>query len=221
MTSRNWSKLYCNNDRALVLWCLSAWGGPWQMNMMGDDIWGGEKKEVVEEEAVWKASGLCAEAWTRLLSADYCHSWENLWVWVGNPLAFSAFFNKAWIEWARSLSLAREMLDHKQQANNWSCYCCACDLASVDTFTPAHAKPFRLKCPYLQLHENFLFTVTYQTVVHVRTPTHKHSRSGWARPDCCGWRYVVESSITKGSLWSNQVCPDVSRAQRQPSKDRP
>lgn len=48
------------------------------------------------------------------------------------------------------------MLDHKQQANNWSCYCCACDLASVDTSTPAHAKPFRLKCLYLQLHENSL-----------------------------------------------------------------
>lgn len=41
------------------------------------------------------------------------------------------------------------------------------------------------------------------------------------RPDCCSWRYVVESSITRASLWTNQVRPGAngtrcSRAKRRP-----
>lgn len=49
-----------------------------------------KKKKVVEEEAVWKASGLGAEAWTALLNADYRHNWGNLWVW-GEPVGILSF----------------------------------------------------------------------------------------------------------------------------------
>lgn len=67
----------------------------------------------------------------------------------------------------------------------------------------------------------FLIRCHTQTVVHTCTPTHRHSHSSRAGPDCCGWRYVVESSIIRASLWSNQVCPGVSGVQCQLSKDRP
>lgn len=113
------------------------------------------------------------------------------------------------------------MLNNKQRASDWSCHCRACDSASADTSTPEPANPLRLKCAYLQLHENFYSLSRIRSVVHTCTPTHKHSHSSGARPDCCGWRYLVESSITKGSLRSNQVCPDVNRALCQPSEDGP
>lgn len=71
-----------------------------------------------------------------------------------------------------------------------------------------------------KLHKNFLFPVTFRQL-NTHTHARKHSHSGRARPDCCGWRYVVESSITRASLWSNQVCPGVSRTQCQPSEDGP
>lgn len=171
-----------------------------------------KKREAAgEEEAAQKASGSSAEARTTLLSADYCLSWGNLRVWGGTLVAFSACFNKARTEWDRSLSLALEMLGHKQQEKDWSCCRCACD-----TRTPSETEMSHLT-DALQ----FPLTVTLQTVVLTCTPTNEPPHSSRARPDCCGWRYVVESSITKGSLRSNQVCPNVSGVQCQPSKDRP
>lgn len=71
MASRNRCTRHCNNDKALVLWCLLAGGGPRQMNTIRDDIWGRKRKKVVVvEEAVFKASGLHVEARLALLSAD-------------------------------------------------------------------------------------------------------------------------------------------------------
>lgn len=166
------------------------------------------KKKQSRKKRRGKASGSGAEAWTTLPSADYCHSWGNLWVW-GEPVGILSFFNKAWIELAHSLSLAWEMLHHKQRADNWSH---ACGYYHTCTFL------FWIFLP--RIVWDFLFAVTSrQSFTHAHPHTAQHSSR--AGPDCCGWRYVVESSITRASLWSNQVCPGVSGVQCQLSKDRP
>lgn len=58
-----------------------------------------------------------------------------------------------------------------------------------------------------------------QTVPHNNIHPRRHPHSGGVGPDC--GRRVVESSITRASLWSNQVCPGVTRTQRQSGRDRP
>lgn len=75
-------------------------------------------------------------------------------VWK-NPLAFWAFFNKAWIWQAHSLSHAWETLLHKQQANNWKLLrrVCACNLGQFGCFhIYTHTQMCRLSVRVRQLH---------------------------------------------------------------------
>lgn len=76
-------------------------------------------------------------------------------------MAFSALFNKAWIEWARSLSLAWETLDHKQADERVGAATAA--LPHVHTTAPSV-----LKCPYLQLRDS---------LYSLRSCTHTHDHT--------------------------------------------
>lgn len=125
-----------------------------------------EKKKQSRKKQRGKASGSGAEAWTTLPSADYCHSWGNLWVW-GEPVGILSFFNKAWIELAHSLSLAWEMLHHKQPADNWSH---ACGYYHTCTFL------FWIFLP--RIVWDFLFASTFrQSFTHAHPHMHTHTQA--------------------------------------------
>lgn len=101
----------------------------------------------------------------------------------GNPLAFWASFNKAWIELVHSLSLAWEMLHHKQRGDNWSHACGYYHTCTILfwTFLP-------------RIVWDFLFTVTFR-----RSFTHALPHTGT--------RTAVERgqiAVAEDTWWNHQ-----------------
>lgn len=88
-------------------------------------------------------------------------------------MAFSALFNKARIEWARSLSLAWEILDHKQADKRVGAATTA--LPHVHTTAPSV-----LKCSYLQRWDS-LYSLRSCTHMHDHTEAFLAAAKGRAR----------------------------------------
>lgn len=161
-----------------------------------------KKKEVVVEEAVWKASGSSTEAWTALLSADYRHSWGNLWVWGRTRWHFELSLTKPGWSKLTACRMPEKCCSTNNEQTTGAATACEC----VE-LEPVWVLPYIHTCVHARCQN--------QTVPHNNIHHHRHPHSGGVGPDC--GRRVVESSITRASLWSNQACPGVTRTTGPPA----
>lgn len=111
-------------------------------------------------------------------------------------------------QWAKQLELLQLWLSH---------YRC------LHIHIPVHTCTLQTVCPQYAHIPMCISQICCHSrpVVHTWISTLKHSYTSRTRPDCCGWRYMVASLITRASLWSNQVWTSVNRTQCSRAKTGP